>query len=321
MSDERNDLENLAVTRVLRASPKTSAGEILSQLLNQAIACRDWVVVEDSSGKYLGLVYSVHLLGADDGVHIGDFAKLKDNAVTIGRDKEAVAAHAIKHELTDIALLDREGRCLGVIPAHAIMRILHQEHFEDLGRMAGIIQSADLSRSALESSPWLRVRRRLPWLLVGLIGSLLAASLVAGFEETLKAQIAVAYFIPALVYLADAVGTQTEAVAVRGLSVTRLGIGSILARELATGALLGAILALLGGASVAVLFGGIELAQVIAFSLFAACCLATAIGLILPWAFLKAGWDPAFASGPLATVVQDVLTLLIYFWIATFLLL
>ena len=320
MPGKYDDIEGLAVTGLLRSSADVPVRNIVEQLRAGAVECRDWVIIENPDGQFLGSAQLSSLIGADVDLPLGHFTEPADNAVFLGDDRDDIAASAIKHELSDMPLLDQYRRCIGIIPAHEIMRVLHEEHFEDIGRMAGIIQSTDLSRSALESPPLQRVRRRLPGLLVGLIGSILAATLVAGFEQTLKAQIAVAYFIPALVYLADAVGTQTEAVAVRGLSVTRLGIGSILARELATGALLGAILALLGGAVVAMFFGGIELAQVIAISLLAACCLATVIGLLLPWVFLKAGWDPAFASGPLATVVQDVLTLVIYFWIATLLL-
>jgi len=320
MTGYQNDIETLAVKGFLRASPDILARHVVDQLREQRVENREWVIIENDDGGFLGLARLAQLIDAAEEAQLREFAELTDKAVSWHDDPGKIASHVIEHELSYVPLLDNSNRCIGIIPASAIMRILHHEHFEDIGRMAGIIQSADLSRSALETSPLLRFRRRLPWLLVGLVGSMLAASLVAGFEETLREQIAVAYFIPALVYLADAVGTQTEAVAVRGLSVTRLGIGAILARELATGALLGAVLAVLGGVAVSLFFDAAELAQVIALALFAACCLATAIGLLLPWAFLKVGWDPAFASGPLATVVQDVLTLLIYFSVATVLL-
>lgn len=73
------------------------------------------------------------------------------------------------------------------------------------------------------------MRHRLPWLLVGLAGSALATAAMAGFESTFSRQLAVAFFVPGIVYLADAIGTQSEAIAVRGLSLTRAGIGHLLA--------------------------------------------------------------------------------------------
>jgi magnesium transporter len=179
--------------------------------------------------------------------------------------------------------------------------------------MAGIWHHSDEARRALVAPPLQRARYRLPWLILGLVGSMLAAALVAQFESVLRAQIAVAFFIPAIVYLADAVGTQSEAVAVRGLSLTEAGIGRLLAGEITAGILMGAILAILAGAFIIVVFDQLDLALAVATSLLCACTIATGLGLCLPWVFARAGWDPAFASGPVGTIIQDVLSLLIYF--------
>ena len=146
---------------------------------------------------------------------------------------------------------------------------------------------------------------------------MLATSLVAQFEQTLRAQIAIAFFIPAIVYLADAVGTQSEAVAVRGLPLTQAGIGQLLIGELSTGILMGLALALLAGLYTVAAFARLDLAFAVGISLLFACGIATTIGLFLPWVFARAGWDPALASGPVATIIQDVLSLLIYFGVAS----
>ena len=183
--------------------------------------------------------------------------------------------------------------------------------------MAGIWHHTDEARRALEAPPFERARYRLPWLIVGLIGSLLATTLVAKFERILEAQIAVAFFMPAIVYLADAVGTQSEAVEIRGLSLTDAGIGRILLGEIAAGVLMGLIIALLAGTFTVVVFDDASLALVVGASLAAACTIATNLGLCLPWAFARAGWDPAHASGPIGTILQDVLSLAIYFGMAS----
>jgi magnesium transporter len=126
----------------------------------------------------------------------------------------------------------------------------------------------------------------------------------------------VAFFIPAIVYLADAVGTQSEAVAVRGLSLSGDALTPLLAGELGTGVLIGVTLGLLAYL-VWLAFGSAALAVTVAVALIVASSLATSIGLLLPWAFARLGYDPALGSGPLATVVQDVLSLLIYFLVAS----
>jgi magnesium transporter len=136
---------------------------------------------------------------------------------------------------------------------------------------------------------------------------------MAAFESTLSRSLAVAFFVPGIVYLADAIGTQAETVAVRGLSLTRAGIGHLLAGELRTGMLIGASLGLISFLPVYVFFSDVRLAGAVASAIFAAGTVAAGLGMLLPWLLARSGRDPALGSGPLATVIQDVLTLLVYF--------
>ena len=131
------------------------------------------------------------------------------------------------------------------MPPRALIEIGRREHAEDMNRLAGILHRNDAGRHALTDTPWRRALHRLPWLLVGLLGSVAATLVVARFEERLTAQVAVAFLIPAIVYLADAVGTQTEAVVVRGLSFNAPRLAGLLAGELAAGAIVGSVLATL----------------------------------------------------------------------------
>jgi magnesium transporter len=148
---------------------------------------------------------------------------------------------------------------------------------------------------------------------LGLAGSLLAAGVVASFEEALAAYVAIAFFIPVIVYLADAIGTQTEAVAVRALSLNRMPLMHLLAGEVATGALIGAALGLLALPAAWLFTGDARLAMAVALAIAMAGTIATSIGLLLPWLLSRVGWDPAYGSGPVATVIQDVLSLIVYF--------
>ena len=194
-------------------------------------------------------------------------------------------------------------------------------HWEDpglahlLSRLGGFLHSTEVARRASEEPVPRRFGHRLPWLLVGLAGALVSAELIAGFESTLREQVVLAFFIPGIVYLADAVGTQTETVVVRGLSVG-VRLRAMLRRELLTGLGIGAALALVAFPLVRARFGDGELAGVIAASLFAACGTASLTAMALPWAIDRVGADPAFGSGPLATVIQDLLSIAIFFGIA-----
>ncbi|HEY6562313.1 MAG TPA: magnesium transporter [Polyangiaceae bacterium] len=162
-----------------------------------------------------------------------------------------------------------------------------------------------------------RARHRLPWLLVGLAGSMVAAVVVSRFERVLETNLAVAFFVPAIVYMADAIGTQTEAIVVRGLSLSRLSLRHLLFDELRTGLLIGTTLGVLSFPVVAIAFGDVRLAMSVSAAILVAGGMATSIGLLLPWLFQRMGSDPALGSGPVATIIQDVLSLLVYFAIAT----
>jgi magnesium transporter len=165
----------------------------------------------------------------------------------------------------------------------------------------------------MEGPPLRRARDRLPWLLVGLVGSMIATAIVQRFERTLQAQLVVAFFMPGLVYLTDAIGTQSEAIIVRGLSTTHQPVGKLLWGELRTGLLLGIVLGILVFAGVLLAFRDVRLALAVSATVMTAGLTACTVGMGLPCLLARWGRDPAFGSGPLATIIQDVLTLIIYF--------
>lgn len=148
-------------------------------------------------------------------------------------------------------------------------------------------------------------------------GSMVATFIVARFEQALSSKVAIAFFVPGLVYLADAIGTQTEAVAVRGLSLSHSRLAHLVGGELRTGLLIGLTLGLITLPAVWLVFGDFRLAAAVALALFCAGGVATTIGLLLPWLLQRLGTDPAYGSGPLATIIQDVLSLLIYFLVVS----
>jgi magnesium transporter len=115
--------------------------------------------------------------------------------------------------------------------------------------------------------------------------------------------------------MADAVGTQTETVVVRGLSVG-VPIRRVVSLELTTGLIVGLTLATLFIPFGLWRWGAQDVVMAVAISLAAACTVATVIATALPWLLARLGYDPAFGSGPLATVVQDLLTIVIYFVVA-----
>jgi magnesium transporter len=303
-----------ATRRVPIASPDATAGELRAALAGAAFESAAHVVVCEGL-RFRGIVCIEDLLAARADVTAAALMDADAPVVAPGTDQEIAAWRAVRHGESALALVDAQGRFAGLIPPHRLLAVLLSEHEEDLSRIGGFLHSTESARRASEEPVPRRFAHRLPWLLVGLAGALLAAELVAGFESMLREQVVLAFFVPGIVYLADAVGTQTETVVVRGLSVG-VRIAAMIRRELLTGLGIGVVLALVAFPLVALRFGNTDLAAIVAASLFAACGTASAAAMALPWLIDRLGADPAFGAGPLATVIQDLLSIAIFFGIA-----
>jgi magnesium transporter len=245
----------------------------------------------------------------------GSVAGLAMRDVPIARPEQTAAevraalADRGSEPALDVVIVDGD-RLVGVVP---IERLLAAPGAAAVG---GIVTddeaAARRALGAVEERVLRRLRHRLPWLLVGLAGAMLATLLVGAFEQQLEAKVVLAFFVPGVVYMADAVGTQTEALLIRGLAAG-VRVRDVAVRELVTGLALGIIV---GGAFLPFAWLAWAAASV-ALALVASCSIATAVAMALPWLFQRLGRDPAFGSGPLATVVQDLLSIAIYFAIAS----
>jgi magnesium transporter len=300
------------VADVARASRDEPAASVRARLAREQPACLVIVAVTGSHGVLEGVVTIGKLFCAPDDSPVGAVMAADYPRVHAEDDQEHAASVALDHGVDALPVVDASGALLGVMPPQALLQVLRREHVEDLHRLTGITRETARARHAIEDPPMRRARHRLPWLVAGLGGSAAATAAMAGFEDVIQAHVAVAFFVPALVYLADAIGTQSEAIAVRGLSLTRSGIAHLVGGELRTGAAIGAALGLLAFLAVAAVYRDVRLAGAVGTALFAAGAIASGIGIAFPWWLARRGVDPAYGSGPMATVLQDTLTILVY---------
>jgi magnesium transporter len=291
------------------------AGEVLRRLIGQRFDSVRDLPVCDKDRRVLGVVRIESLIAADDRVAVAELMDPDPPALTASTDQEVAVWHAVMQGESSLMLVDDDGRLAGVVPPDRLMGVLLREHDVDVARLGGFLASASTAEHASRESVARRLVHRLPWLLVGLVGALAAAGLMGGFEERLRSNLTLALFVPGVVYLADAVGTQTEALVIRGLSIG-VGIREVAFRELVTGILAGVIL---GGLFLPIgllIWGDAAVVTAVAVALAAACATANAVAMVLPGIFDRLSIDPAFGSGPLATVVQDLLSILIYLGVA-----
>jgi len=297
--------------------PKSTADDIRRYLQGRRFdSAADIAVCED--GKLVGLIRMEDLLAADAQASASDLMDTDPPVVPPGADQEVAAWKAVRHGESSLAVIDGSGMFIGLIPPPSLIEIFLHEHDEDMARLGGYLRGTSAARSTSEEPILRRYWHKLPWLLVGLAGAIFSADIVGAFEGRLQENVMLAFFMPGIVYLADAVGTQTETVVVRGLSVG-VGIRRFALREIVTGVLVG------GTVAAAFLpiglwrWGDSDVALSVSVSLLAACSVATTVAMVLPAVIQAIGRDPAFGSGPLATVVQDILSIVIYLSISSLL--
>ncbi len=163
----------------------------------------------------------------------------------------------------------------------------------------------------------LLLRLRLPSLVVGLFLGIALSFVVSRFEEVISKNISVAFFIPFIVYLADAVGTQTQSIYARDLKTGRASFKKYLVKESALGIILGIVFSVIIGAVIMLWLKSWDLALAVSLATLGAVASAPLVALIVTELFQLEHEDPAVGAGPIATVIQDTVSIVIYGLIAS----
>nr|WP_319372402.1 magnesium transporter [uncultured Methanobacterium sp.] len=241
------------------------------------------------------------------------------NLVTahVDTDQERLVYLALSHGLKSIPVVNEEGGFMGVVPYDTILQIFNHEVQSDVFKFGGIFHRIGDEYTSIHSSALHMIRSRLPWLIIGVIGGTLAASLIAQFEELLSSFIALASFIPVMVYMSDAAGAQTEALIIRSMALdTKLNVRKYLTREVVVATVLAAISGLFAAFMAYITRQNLILGIIIFFALFLSIIASVTINTLAPLILRKFKYDPALATGPLATIFSDIATLAIYLAVA-----
>jgi magnesium transporter len=199
------------------------------------------------------------------------------------------------------------------------MDAMQDEATEDIYKLAGTSDDELLSKSALKVA-----RIRLPWLFICLVGSLFSGFVIRLFSGTISEAIAIASFIPAIMAMGGNTGLQSSTATVRGIatgyiSLTR--IAGVILKEMRTALFMGIVCGIFM-ACVAFLWKGghIALGVIVGLSIFLAVSLSATMGVLIPITFKRLNVDPAVASGPLITMINDITGLVVYLTMSTILL-
>ncbi len=277
-----------------------------------------YVYVVDPQTRLTGVLSLRDLIAADDGTLLQDIMYRNIISVQAETDQEEVARVVSRYDLLAVPVVDEENRLLGIITVDDILDVIEEEATEDIYRLTGTgeVTGVDI----LEASVFGLARKRMPWLLISLMGGLISGSVIGAFEHTLETIVILAVFIPVIMDMGGNVGTQSSTLFVRGLAtgeITPSDVWRYFFRETRVGLTMG-ILNGLFVAMVATLWQGMPLlGVVVGIAMFSTITLAALIGTLVPMFFNYYGIDPAITAGPFVTTIKDVTGLLIYFWIAT----
>jgi magnesium transporter len=319
-----DDTAGRVMARKFVALPEDcTAGEAVAQMRAEADRIRKifTVYVTDSDGRLTGTVEVGRLLLAPAQTPLRDFMNRDVIAVSADTDQEEVLRLARKRDMRTVPVVSGDGQLIGRVTPKQLTRIASDEANEDMLLMSGVSAEARSDDTVLRI-----VRGRLPWLLAGLVGASVAATVVGSYEDQLAEAAILAAFIPVTMSMAGNAGLQASAVAVQGIATGALWSGDILYRlmkellaALFNGAVAGTLLGclVLGASLVVPLEAPLRLALATSLSLLCVTTLAAMVGATVPIVLDKVGIDPAMAIGVFITSSNDVLGVLIFFLMAT----
>ncbi|EJD8482208.1 magnesium transporter [Staphylococcus pseudintermedius] len=307
----------IMTTEYISLTINTPVHEALMRVKDQAPDAETIYVifVVDEDKKLVGVISLRDLIIAENDAYIEDIMSERVISANVADDQEDVAQTMRDYDFIAMPVVDYQNHLLGIITIDDIVDVMDEEASEDYSRLAGVsdIDSTDdtIFQTAL---------KRLPWLLILTVLGMITASILGSFEETLEKVALLAAFIPIISGMSGNSGTQSLAVSVRNISTGDIKEKSkikLALRESGSGFLTGITCAVSLSLIIILLYGQPYLALIVGTSLTIAMTVGTTIGSVIPLVINRLGIDPAVASGPFITTINDIVSMLIYFGLAT----
>lgn len=297
--------------------------------VNQVIGC-----IRETAWKQEDF-YNVYLI--DEEKHLVGIVSIKDLIIAppdqivseimdsdvikihVGMDREEVVGLFMRYDLVAAPVVNDESRFIGRITHDDVLDVMSEEAEEDLARLSGQVEIDPAERSLVRN-----LRSRLPWLLLGLLGGLSAAFVISIYEGQLARITSLVFFLPLVAAMGGNAGIQTSSVMVRGLATGEISSFGLIGRLTREG-----VLAIFAGVicSIFIFFAcwiwqeDIMLALVVSFSLLFVIIFSALVGAVVPLVLKRYGMDPALATGPFITTMNDIVGLFIYLAVASMILL
>ena len=322
--DEAEDaLVDYQQKRLMHYDPDTAAGlmqlEVVtaapSQTVEETLAyIRDHedelptkpgtIFVVTPQRKLLGTVSLTRLVRVPTEAQLGEIMRVDPLFMLPDQTHTEVISAFEKYDIHNLAVVNKKGQLLGRITIDDVLDEVLADNARQQARAVGLNEDEDLFAPTLETA-----RQRFPWLLVNLVTAIMAASVIALFEDSIAKLTTLAVLMPIVASMGGNATTQTQTVIIRALAlgqITRQNAVELLRKEFVSGGYIGTVLAMIMAAGVWLLYGDLKLAGVIAVATIANHVFAALGGYFIPLALKRWGYDPAISTGVLTTTVTDV---------------
>ncbi len=269
-----------------------------------------YVYVVDDDDVLYGLLSLKKLLLASPKARIKNIYTADIISVKTDTHREEVANIMEKYDLVALPVIDSINRLMGRITIDDVVDVIREEAERDYQLASGIAEDVEPSDNAL-----LLTRARIPWLFIGLVGGVVAAIVLGRYEEDLGMYPEMVFFIPLIAAMGGNVGVQSSAIIVQGIAANTIGIestGRKLFKELTVALINGTVLSALMLGYNLIRQESLALTATVSISLFSVILFASLFGTFIPLILDRYKIDPALATGPFITTLNDIVGLAIY---------
>ncbi len=298
----------IMITEFLCFHEKITTQQLLEDLRKNRDVYADYdvgyIYITDREKRLKGVLKLRDMLLSQDNVRLGTV--MAKDPIKVKTDENLAALRGIfeTHELLGIPVVDRHGRLVGVVRRAAVEEAVGEQATEDFLKLSGLSGEEEL-----RSMPfWERSQRRLSWLVIGMLLSLAASTVIAFFEHVVQDVIILAAFLPVVANLSGSSGNQAVAVSIRELTlglVKPWEVFRVLFQELRVGAVNGLFLGLILGTIVSVWKSNVYLGMVVGGAMFFNSMISVVLGGCVPLVLKWMKQDPALASGPFVATLAD----------------
>lgn len=308
---------SIMTTEYIGVSENQTVRDAMQMLRKEALDAEliYYIYVVDHQNKLTGVISLRDLLVAADDTWIFELMNEQVHYAKVSDDQETVARMMRDYDFLALPVVDFQLHMVGIITVDDIMDVMDEIASDDYSKLAGVSEMEKLDTNPLSSA-----RKRLPWLIILLFIGLITANLISHFESALSQKAILAVFIPLIAGMAGNTGTQSLAVIVRGIATGEIAEENkwlLLLREAGTGLITGVTCGILVTILVFAWQDDLFLAILVGNSILVSLMVATLAGSLVPLVMNKLKIDPAVASGPFITTINDLISIVIYFGMAT----